>query len=219
MSRPGRGRGRQSRHILDLPGDALGRPGGERRWWDRWVLPGVILGGVISGAAVYQWSPLLGWFLLAGPMTVILLLVLVGAVITADPRRQGREEALAAVKAEHRAWVASFRHADIPQEVIELMACRRFTPARERYEQLTGAPRPVADFVLSAYQVDAALARTAAATRPEIPPEVVDLIIAGQRGHAAARYCALKAVSFDAAVAVLDTFPRPAAWPLPERRF
>jgi hypothetical protein len=96
---------------------------------------------------------------------------------------------------------------------------RPASPARERYELLTGAPRPVADFVLSAYQVDAALARTAAATRPEIPPEVVDLVIAGQRGQAAARYCALKAVSFDAAVAVLDTFPRPAAWPLPERRF
>jgi hypothetical protein len=48
-----------------------------------------------------------------------------------------------------------------------------------------------------------ARARTTAATRREIPPEVVDLIIAGQRAQAAA----LKAVPLDAAMAVLDAFP------------
>jgi len=52
-----------------------------------------------------------------------------------------------------------------------------------------------------------ALARTTAATRREIPPEVVDLIIAGQRAQAATRYGALKAVPLYEAVAVLDTFP------------
>ncbi|MGD0705845.1 MAG: hypothetical protein ABSA02_38935 [Trebonia sp.] len=129
---------------------------------------------------------------------------------TAGSRRRAREAALAELKAEHRAWLASYRHADIPQEVIELMARRRFTPARDRYQQLTGTPQAVADFVLNGYQIDVFRARTAAATRRDIPPEVVDLIIAGQRAQAAARYAALKAVPLDAAVAVLDTFPGPA---------
>jgi hypothetical protein len=140
-------------------------------------------------------------------MVVFLLLGLVGATVTAAPRRRANQAALAQLKEEHRAWVASYRHADIPQEVIELMARGRFTPARERYQELTGAPQPVAEFVLSAYQVDVARARTTAVSRPEIPPDVVDLIIAGQRGQAAARYAALKAIPLDAAVAVLDAFP------------
>ena len=91
--------------------------------------------------------------------------------------------------------------------VVELMARRQFTPARERYQQLTGAPQPVAQFVLNRYQVDGFRARTTAATRPGIPPEVVDLIIVGQRAQAAARYAALEGVPLDAAVAVLGAFP------------
>ena len=140
-------------------------------------------------------------------MLVLFLLLFAGSVATAGSRRRAREAALAELKAEHRAWLASFRRADIPQEVIGLMARRRFTPARERYQQLTGVPQPVAEFVLNCYQVDAARARTSAATRPDIPPEVVDLIIAGQRAQAAVRYAALKAVPLDAALAVLDAFP------------
>jgi phosphoserine phosphatase len=140
-------------------------------------------------------------------MLVTLLLVIAGTVATSGPRRRAREAALAELKAERQAWVASFRHADIPHDIIELMARRRFTPARERYQQLTGAPPPVAEFVLDRYQVDAFRARSAAATRGDIPPEVVDLIIAGQRAQAAARYAALKAIPLDAAVAVLDAFP------------
>jgi hypothetical protein len=161
----------------------------------------------MSGAAVFHASPPLGVSLIAGPLLVVFLLLLAGSVATAGPRRRAREAALAELKAEHQAWLASFRHANIPQEVIELMARRRFTPALERYQQLTGAPQPVAEFVLNGYQVDVARARATAATRRDIPPEVVDLIIAGQRAQAAARYAALKAVTLDAAVAVLDAFP------------
>jgi hypothetical protein len=167
----------------------------------------VLFAGPISGAAVFNLSPLLGSFLFFGPLLAIVLFAFAGSIVTAGPRRRELEAALAEQKAGHRAWVASFRHADIPQEVTELMACRRFTPARERYQQLTGASQPVAEFVLNCYQVDVARARTTAATRPDIPPEVVDLIMAGQCGHAAARYAALKAVPFDSAVAVLDAFP------------
>jgi hypothetical protein len=206
MPGPGGRRRRQSRHTLSLPEDLTG-PSARQRERGSWIIIGLMLGGTISGAAVAQISVPLGLALIVGPVVVIVLLAIVATVTTAGPRRQARETALAERKADHRAWVASFRHADIPQEVIELMAHRRFTPARERYEQLTGAPRPVADFVLNAYQVDVARARTAASTRREIPPEVVDLIIAGQRGQAAARYGALKGVPLDEAVAVLDAFP------------
>jgi RND superfamily putative drug exporter len=202
-----RGRGRQSQHSLSLTGDLIGRPARQRRRWDKWVIPGVWLAGIISGAALANTSWPLGLALMMGPMLIVLLLVLASAVVTAGPRRRAREAALAELKAAHRAWVASYRHADIPQEVIELMARRRFTPARERYQQLTGAPQPVAEFVLDCYQVDVARARATATTRPDIPPQVVDLIIAGQRARAAARYAALKAVPLDAAVAVLDAFP------------
>jgi hypothetical protein len=208
MPRQGTGRGRQRQHGPDLIGDLIGRPARQKRRGS-WILLLVLLAAGLAGAAVLNTSPPLGLSLIAGPLTVVLLLRLAGSAATAGPRRRAREAALAELRAAYRARIASFRHADIPQEVTGLMAVRRFTPARERYEQLTGAPRPVADFVLNAYQVDVALARATAATRREIPPEVVDLIIAGQRAQAAARYAALKAVPLDAAVAVLDTFPRP----------
>jgi hypothetical protein len=206
MRGSGRERGRQSQHSLSLPEDLTGRSARQGRW-GTWIIFTVLLAGGISGAAVFHTSPPLGFFLIAGPLAVVFLLLGIGSAATAGPRRQAREAALTELKAEHRAWLASFRHADIPQEIVELMARRQFTPARERYEQLTGAPRAVADFVLNAYQVDVALARTTAATRREIPPEVVDLIIAGQRAQAAARYGELKAVPLDEAEAVLDTFP------------
>jgi hypothetical protein len=167
----------------------------------------VLLAGAISGVAVFQVSPPLGCALIGGPLLVVFLLMLAGSAATAGPRRRAREAALAELRAGHRAWIVSFRYTDIPQEVIELMASRRFTPAQERYQRLTGAPAPVAEFVLNSYQVDVARARATAATRRDIPPEVVDLIIAGQRGQAAARYAALKAVPLDAAVAILDAFP------------
>lgn len=201
-----RGRGRQSQHSPSLTGDLIGRPARQRRRGNG-IISGVLLAGAISGAAVFHMSPPLGFSLIAGPLLVVFLLLFAGSVATAGPRRQAREAALAELKAEHQARVASFRHADIPQEVIELMARRRFTPARERYQQLTGAPPGVAEFILNSYQIDVARARATAATRREIPPEVVDLIIAGQRAQAAARYAALKAVPLDAAVAVLDAFP------------
>jgi hypothetical protein len=201
-----RRRGRQSQHSLSLTGDLIGRPARQKRQGN-WIIVGVLLAGAISGAAVFHTSPPLGLSLIAGPVLVIFLLLFAGSVATAGPRRRAREAALAELKAEHRAWIASFRHADIPQEVIELMGRRRFTPALERYQQLTGVPQPVAELVLNGYQIDVARARTAAATRRDIPPEVVDLIIAGQRAQAAARYAAVKAVPLDAAVEVLDAFP------------
>jgi len=138
---------------------------------------------------------------------VLLLFVFAGSVASADSRRRAQEAGLAELKAQRQAWLASFRHADIPQEVIELVARRQFTVARDRYQQLTGAPQPVAEFMLDCYQIDVARARATAATRPDIPPEVVNLIVAGQRAQAAARYAALKAVPLDAAAAALDSFP------------
>jgi hypothetical protein len=202
MPRSGRGRGRQSQHSLTLPDGLTGRPAGQRRRGS-WILFAVLIGWELASSAVFTVSPPAGVALLAAPVVVLFVVQLAGA----GPRRHAQEAARAERKAEHRAWLASFRHADIPPEVIELIARRQFTPARERYEQLTGAHRAAAEYVLNAYQIDAALARTAAAARREIPPEVVDLIIAGQRAQAAARYSALRAVPLDEAVAVLDTFP------------
>jgi hypothetical protein len=206
MPRHSRRRSSQSQDSLSLTADLIERPARQRRRVN-WIIFGVIIGAALTGAAVFHTSPPLGLFLTAGPLAALFLLAFVASAATAGPRRRAREAALAEMKAAHRAQIASFRHADIPREVIELIALRRFTPAWERYEQLTGAPRPVADLVLNAYQVDVALARTTAATRREIPPEVVDLIVAGQRGQAVARYAALKSVPHDAAVEVLDTFP------------
>lgn len=200
------GRGRQSRHSVNVPGDLLGQSARQSRRAD-WTIIGVILAGTIAGAALSQVSWILGLCIVLGPMVVVVVLALTGAIVTAKPRQRAREEALAERKADYDAWVASFRHADIPPEVIELINRRRFTPARERYAELTGATEPLAEFVLNCYQVDAAFARIAAPNRLEIPTEVVDLIVAGQRGQAAARYAALKAVPLKAAVAVLDTFP------------
>jgi hypothetical protein len=161
----------------------------------------------MSGAAVFNVSPPLGFALIAGPTLVLVLLVLAGSIATAGPRRRARQAALAELRTAHRAWVSSLRNADLPREVIELVARRQFTPALERYQQLTGVPQSVAELVLNYHQIDVARARATAATRRDIPPEVVDLIIAGQRAQAAARYAALKSVPPDAAVAVLDAFP------------